>query len=62
MCVYEAIYRSPPSACQYTEGVPIPPPRGAEEGIGRSARLPGQYCSSRFLESQRRFGLKRIKT
>jgi hypothetical protein len=25
------IYRPPPPACQYTGGVPIPPPRGAEE-------------------------------
>jgi hypothetical protein len=39
------ICRSPPPVCQYTGGVPIPPPplRGAEERIGCSARLPGQY-------------------
>ncbi len=42
VCIRGYIYRSPPPACQYTEGVP-PPPQGAEERIGCSARLPGQY-------------------
>ncbi len=41
VCIRGYICRSPPPACQYTEGVP--PPRGAEERIGRPGRLPGQY-------------------
>jgi hypothetical protein len=32
-------------------GSPSPPPRGAEEGIGRSARLPGQYWYSCQLKN-----------
>jgi hypothetical protein len=44
MCIRGYIYRPPPPACQYTGGVPIPPPREERRrGIGRSAQLQGQY-------------------
>jgi hypothetical protein len=47
--MYGYIYRSPPPVCQYTGGgSPSPPPRGAEERIGRSARLPGQYWFAEY--------------
>ncbi len=48
MCVNEAIYVGPHRLLANTQrGSPsLPPPlQGAEEEIGCSARLPGQYCS-----------------
>jgi hypothetical protein len=45
-CVCTAIYIGPHLLYANRQGGPHPPPppQGAEEGIGRSARLPGQYC------------------